>query len=202
MEDKLLKFVTEMVEQSLYLFNYSDYRSGNGVPLLEQVHLLLQEAHAQLQAYKEAKENKYLKMNDPVSHPSHYTSHPSGIEAIEITRHHNFAIGNAIKYLWRTGLKDGQPAIQDLEKAIWYIQDEIKRLKIQEELKRHATKMGTRVGKTCKDCGRTFPLDEEHWRWRDDGLYYRANARCITCQREYEKQKQRDLRARKAPATT
>ena len=67
--------------------------------------------------------------NDPVHHPSHYTSHPSGIECIEITRHMSFNIGNAIKYLWRNGKKDGQPAVQDLEKAIWYIQDEIKRLK-------------------------------------------------------------------------
>lgn len=67
--------------------------------------------------------------HDPVNHPSHYTSHPSGVEAIEITRHMGFNLGNAMKYLWRNGLKDGQPAVQDLEKAIWYIQDEIKRLK-------------------------------------------------------------------------
>lgn len=67
------------------------------------------------------------KAHDPVSQPSHYTSHPSGIEAIEITRHYNFAIGNAIKYLWRAGLKE-DAKIQDLRKAIWYIQDEIMRL--------------------------------------------------------------------------
>lgn len=67
--------------------------------------------------------------HDPVNHPSHYTSHPSGVEAIEITRHMGFNLGNAMKYLWRNGLKDGQPAIQDLEKAVWYIQDEIKRIK-------------------------------------------------------------------------
>lgn len=64
---------------------------------------------------------------DAVDHPSHYTSHPSGIEAIEVTRHYNFAIGNAIKYLWRAGLKE-DAKIQDLKKAIWYIEDEIKRL--------------------------------------------------------------------------
>lgn len=67
--------------------------------------------------------------SDPVHHPSHYTSDPSGIECIEITRHRNFNIGNAIKHLWRAGLKDGNSDIQDLQKAIWYIQDEIKRLK-------------------------------------------------------------------------
>lgn len=65
--------------------------------------------------------------NDPVNHPSHYTSDPSGIECIQITRHRNFNIGNAIKYLWRAGLKE-DAKVQDLRKAIWYIEDEIKRL--------------------------------------------------------------------------
>jgi hypothetical protein len=67
--------------------------------------------------------------DDPVNHPKHYNSHPTGIECIEVVRHYNFAIGNAIKYLWRCGLKDQDTEIQDLEKAIWYIQDEIARLK-------------------------------------------------------------------------
>lgn len=66
---------------------------------------------------------------DPVNHPKHYSSHPSGIECIEITRHLNFNVGNAIKYLWRAGIKDEDTHIQDLEKAIWYIKDEIERLK-------------------------------------------------------------------------
>lgn len=67
-------------------------------------------------------------MNDPVNNPVHYTSDPSGVECIEITRHRNFNIGNAIKYLWRAGLKDEAAHVQDLKKAVWYIQDEIKRL--------------------------------------------------------------------------
>lgn len=70
-----------------------------------------------------------LKAADNVNHPSHYCSHPSGIECIEITRHHDFAIGNAIKYLWRAGLKDSDNEVQDLEKAIFYIKDKIKQLK-------------------------------------------------------------------------
>ena len=68
-------------------------------------------------------------IDDEVNQPSHYTSHPSGIECIEITRHHDFAIGNAIKYLWRAGLKNSENEVQDLEKAAWYIQDKIKQLK-------------------------------------------------------------------------
>ena len=58
--------------------------------------------------------------------PPHYTSHPSGVECIQITRHMSFNIGNAVKYLWRFEDKNG---IEDLEKAIWYIKDEIERLK-------------------------------------------------------------------------
>ncbi len=73
-------------------------------------------------------------MSDIVSHPPHYTSDPSGIECIDITRHRNFNIGNAFKYLWRAGLKDGNDDVQDLRKAIWYINDEIQRLeKIRKE---------------------------------------------------------------------
>ena len=78
-------------------------------------------------------------MNDNITHPKHYTSHPSGIECIEITRHYNFNIGNAIKYLWRAGLKQEQgksskqKEIEDLQKAIWYIQDYINTLQ-QENL--------------------------------------------------------------------
>lgn len=64
---------------------------------------------------------------DMVSHPSHYTSHPSGIECIQITEHMGFCIGNAIKYLWRADLK--QDPIEDLEKAKWYIEREISKRK-------------------------------------------------------------------------
>jgi len=65
-------------------------------------------------------------MNDPVNRPKHYTSHPSGVECIEITRHMNFNLGNAIKYIWRAGMKDEY--LQELKKARWYIDDEIAKM--------------------------------------------------------------------------
>lgn len=68
--------------------------------------------------------------HDPINHPRHYTGHPSGIECIEITEHMGFCIGNAIKYLWRAGLKGDD--IEDLRKAAWYIQREIGRRTEQE----------------------------------------------------------------------
>lgn len=72
--------------------------------------------------------------NDQVNHPKHYTSDPSGIECIDVTRYRNFNIGNAIKYLWRAGLKEDKDRklidkqVEDLNKAVWYLVDEIHRL--------------------------------------------------------------------------
>jgi hypothetical protein len=65
----------------------------------------------------------YEQSQDPVNHPVHYTSHPSGIECIEITEHMGFCLGNAIKYIWRADEKGAD--IEDLQKAAWYIAREI-----------------------------------------------------------------------------
>ena len=64
-------------------------------------------------------------MNDPIN-PDHYRSHPSGIVCIDVTEHMNFCLGNAIKYIWRAGKKDDPR--QDLSKAVWYLEREIKRI--------------------------------------------------------------------------
>jgi hypothetical protein len=65
--------------------------------------------------------------HDPVNHPSHYTAHPSGVECIQITEHMNFCRGNAVKYIWRAGEKGND--IEDWEKARWYLDREIARMK-------------------------------------------------------------------------
>lgn len=77
--------------------------------------------------HDECPNTRCLHTQDKVNHPPHYTAHPSGIECIQITEHMNFCLGNAVKYVWRAGLKDD--AIEDLEKARWYIDREIKRRK-------------------------------------------------------------------------
>jgi hypothetical protein len=85
---------------------------------------------------KETKNDKEIKQ-DAVNHPSYYTSHPSGVECIDIARNYCFSIGCAIKYLWRAGLKKSdsltnkEKEIQDLKKALWYINDRIKQLEEQ-----------------------------------------------------------------------
>ena len=73
---------------------------------------------------------------DSVNHPAHYTwiKELCGIEVIDITRHMNFCCGNALKYILRAGhkkdasLTDTEKQIEDLNKAIWYLKDEIKRI--------------------------------------------------------------------------
>lgn len=69
-------------------------------------------------------------MTDMVNKPPHYQQHPSGVEAIEITEHFNFCLGNAIKYIWRADYKNG---LEDLKKARYYIDREISR---REQLER------------------------------------------------------------------
>lgn len=68
-------------------------------------------------------------MTEQVNHPKHYNQHPAGIECIEIIRHYTCDISNALKYLWRAGLKpemgkeDAEKEIEDLKKALWYVED-------------------------------------------------------------------------------
>ena len=64
---------------------------------------------------------------DPVSHPAHYTAFP--IEVIELTENLNFCRGNAVKYLARAGLKNPATELEDLQKALWYIEREIDRVR-------------------------------------------------------------------------
>lgn len=66
-------------------------------------------------------------MSNAVDHPQHYNEHPSGIECIDVVEHMPFNLGNAVKYIWRAGLKSEDPD-QDLQKAVWYLERERRRL--------------------------------------------------------------------------
>lgn len=73
-------------------------------------------------------ENETIKneeVTDKIDHPTHYNSHPKDIECIDVIEGFTFNIGNAIKYLWRCGLKGDE--MEDLKKAQWYINREIER---------------------------------------------------------------------------
>lgn len=68
-------------------------------------------------------------MNDPVNRPAHYTD--GKIEVIEYIEDKKlgFCLGNAVKYISRAGKKDPAKEVEDLEKAVWYVQRRIKELK-------------------------------------------------------------------------
>ncbi len=63
---------------------------------------------------------------DPTN-PAHYRSHPSGVECIQVTEHLGFCLGNAVKYIWRSG-EVGGAGVEDLRKSRWYLDREISRL--------------------------------------------------------------------------
>ena len=93
--------------------------------------LLPQGEYYYFEKYEEPEEEEII--NDNVNHPPHYTwlKDKCGIEVIDITRHMDFCLGNAIKYILRAGhkhstsLSDNQKEIEDLKKAIFYINDKI-----------------------------------------------------------------------------
>lgn len=63
-------------------------------------------------------------MSDMVNNPPHYNSHPAGIEAIDVLRHStNYDLGQAIKYIWRVMWGGKHNDVEDISKAIWYLQD-------------------------------------------------------------------------------
>ena len=72
---------------------------------------------------------KTFTLNDPVSHPAHYAD--GKIEVIDFIEDKGlgFHLGNAVKYIARAGKKDPDKAVEDLEKARWYIDREIQRRK-------------------------------------------------------------------------
>lgn len=66
-----------------------------------------------------------IKKNDIVNHPSHYTD--GKIEVIDYIedKQLGFCLGNAIKYISRAGKKYKDKEVEDLKKAIWYIERRI-----------------------------------------------------------------------------
>lgn len=67
-------------------------------------------------------------MSDNVNHPKHYTQ-INGVECIDVVENMNYNRGNAIKYIWRAGTKSKETEVEDLQKAVWYIEREIGRLR-------------------------------------------------------------------------
>ena len=67
---------------------------------------------------------------DNVNHPNHYTI--GQIEVIDFIEDKKlgFHLGNAVKYISRAGRKDADKTVEDLRKAVWYINRQIERLEM------------------------------------------------------------------------
>lgn len=78
--------------------------------------------------YSEADPEKEEDKGDPVNHPSHYTD--GKIEVIDYIEDKglDFCLGNAVKYISRAGRKDQSKEVEDLQKAIWYINRKIEQI--------------------------------------------------------------------------
>ena len=113
--------------------HHTHYDEAMGEPMFDTgLHLLNLEEF--IKAHDTGVQPAETPQPDQVNRPSHYTSHPSGVECIAITEHYDFCVGNAIKYLWRCGLKveEGMAPkdkeIEDLKKAVYYITRKINNL--------------------------------------------------------------------------
>lgn len=64
---------------------------------------------------------------EKIDHPDHYQA--KGMEAIDVIEAYNlnFSLGSALKYILRAGKKPGESSVEDLNKAIWYLQREVER---------------------------------------------------------------------------
>jgi hypothetical protein len=62
--------------------------------------------------------------DEKINHPKHYNQTPT--EIIEIARYLSFNRGNIVKYVARAGVKSKETELEDLRKALWYLNDEIK----------------------------------------------------------------------------
>ena len=95
-------------------------------------------------------------MSDNVNHPSHYTD--GNIEVIDYIedKQLGYHLGNAVKYISRDGKKDPDKYIEDLQKAVWYLQREIKRSTVQMSIS-----TGTLDADKLRDLMRKTPITVE-----------------------------------------
>jgi hypothetical protein len=70
-------------------------------------------------------------MSEQVNHPQHYGGAENPYEAIKVIEAWDlgFCLGNTVKYISRAGKKETDKTVQDLEKAKWYLEREIRKLK-------------------------------------------------------------------------
>lgn len=70
-------------------------------------------------------------VNEQVNNPAHYGGADNPYEAIKVIEAWGlgFSLGNTVKYISRAGKKDTAKTVEDLEKAKWYLERAIEKLK-------------------------------------------------------------------------
>ena len=65
---------------------------------------------------------------EQVNHPSHYGGENNPYEAIKVIDSWDlgFSLGNTVKYISRAGKKGKDKELEDLRKALWYLEHHIK----------------------------------------------------------------------------
>lgn len=110
-------------------FSYGEILCSNGIDALAIAREMHKGVCNDTLCVKLVCQQEEEKKGDPVSSPAHYNSHPAKIECIDVIEWFSCNIANAIKYLWRCGLKGKHSdAVQDLRKAAWYCNREADRL--------------------------------------------------------------------------
>lgn len=118
-------------------------------------------------------------MTDNVDHPSHYGGKDNPYETIKVIDSWglDFCLGNAVKYISRAGKKDKDKHIEDLRKAIFYIEHEIELLEGQDKTDPTNTLPEPHQSgmlKPCPFCGMTV-----HWDDLDGIIHDKIVANCI-----------------------
>ena len=110
-------------------------------------------------------------MTESVNHPQHYGG-DTPYEAIKVIEAWNlgFCLGNAVKYISRAGKKDPAKAIEDLEKALWYLDREIATLKAKKPPITYRSQMSPAVPIDCDSKG-SHAIGEDKTGIRDPHPY-------------------------------
>lgn len=95
---------------------------------------------------------------EQVNHPEHYNQHPSGVECIDIIEHFTFNVGSVFKYLWRAGLKDANPTLQEFDKALWYLKRERERIATEQSLRAIVKEQASREAEKQANTALVKPL--------------------------------------------
>ena len=100
-------------------------------------------------------------MSDKIN-PGHYKL-PSGLEAYDVTQHFDFTTGNAIKYLWRAGRKEGEYKLTDLKKCLWYINQLIEKEELNALQQETDPPSGIHCNRTGISGDYLADYDRKHW---------------------------------------